>query len=96
MIRDIKVDDSYKRDPEEDFKKVDVVPGMRELTPVYDSQQMNIRRRRMPEQGDLGNKHNYLDIVFRLLHEDAISDLRDGITEIRYFQGKKVSKAKIK
>lgn len=72
------------------------MPGLRELTPVYDSQQMSVRRRRMPDKGDLGNKHNYLDIVFRLLHEDAISDLRDGITEIRFFQGKNRSKAEIR
>jgi hypothetical protein len=40
----------------------------------------------MPEQGDLVSPHNYLDIVFRLLHEDAISDLRNGITELRLLQ----------
>lgn len=35
--------------------------------------------RKMPEIGDLVNSHNYLDILYRLLHEDAISDLRDGV-----------------
>ena len=35
--------------------------------------------RKMPETGDLINSHNYLDILYRLLHEDAISDLRDGV-----------------
>jgi hypothetical protein len=33
----------------------------------------------MPEEGDLINAHNYLDLLFRLLHEDAIADLRNGI-----------------
>jgi hypothetical protein len=42
----------------------------------------------MPEKGDLISKHNYLDIVFRLLHEDAITDLRDAIWLIQKFQEK--------
>lgn len=33
----------------------------------------------MPEEGDLLTANNYLDIVFRLLHEDAIHDLRNGV-----------------
>ena len=33
----------------------------------------------MPEKGDLINQHNYLDILFRLLYEDAVHDLRNGI-----------------
>ena len=35
--------------------------------------------RKMPEEGDLISKHNYLDLLFRLLHEDAINDLREGV-----------------
>ena len=42
----------------------------------------------MPEEGDLVSTHNYLDIVFRLLHEDAISDLRNAIGLMREFQAK--------
>lgn len=42
----------------------------------------------MPEEGDLMSSHNYLDIVFRLLHEDAISDLRNGISEVKQLQEK--------
>lgn len=38
----------------------------------------------MPEKGDLINTHNYLDIVFRLLYEDAIQDLRNGITFMNF------------
>jgi hypothetical protein len=49
------------------------VPGLREL----DERERSIRQ--MPAQGDLLSTHNYLDIVFRLLHEDAINDLRKGV-----------------
>jgi hypothetical protein len=55
-----------------------VVPGIRELE-VLNEQELKANRRKMPEEGDLISPHNYLDIVFRLLHEDAISDLRKGI-----------------
>ena len=72
------MDESYKNEPAADFKDVDVVPGQRELEPLTEEQLKAIRRR-MPEQGDLQNAHNYLDIVFHLLHEDAIADLRNGI-----------------
>ena len=79
------MDESYKNEPAADFKDVDVVPGYRELDPLTDEQVKAIRRR-MPEKGDLMNSHNYLDIVFRLLHEDAIADLRNGIDQLRQLQ----------
>ena len=37
----------------------------------------------MPEEGDLQNNHNYLDLLFRLLHDDSIHDLRKGIVLMR-------------
>jgi len=37
----------------------------------------------MPEEGDLVSRHNYLDLLFQLLHYDAIHDLRKGITCVR-------------
>jgi hypothetical protein len=37
----------------------------------------------MPEEGDLMNNHNYLDLLFRLLHDDSIHDLRKGINLMR-------------
>jgi hypothetical protein len=64
---------------------------MRELEPINDQQLKEIRRR-MPEEGDLVSSHNYLDIVFRLLHEDAISDLRHAIGLMRELQAKGAQK----
>jgi hypothetical protein len=59
--------------PDEDFTKVEIVPGEFELIgpdPLI---------RRMPEEGNLISKHNYLDLLFQLLHYDAIHDLRKSI-----------------
>ncbi len=54
----------------------------------------------MPEEGDLLSTHNYLDILFRLLHDDAIHDLRKGIQFIREnaynIQNKREMKRKLK
>jgi hypothetical protein len=50
----------------------------------------------MPEQGDLKNAHNYLDIVFHLLHEDAIADLRNGIDQLRQLQARGAHRGEIR
>lgn len=50
----------------------------------------------MPEKGDLINPHNYLDLLFRLLHEDAISELRDGILLFLKMGKKRLNKEEIK
>ncbi len=65
--------EEYKVLPDSDFKEIDVIPGEVELRINH------ALIRRMPEEGDLINLHNYLDLVFRLLHEDAIADLRNGL-----------------
>jgi hypothetical protein len=57
---------------------MDVIPGEAEL-----SQKVVSAVRGMPKVGDLINPHNYLDILFRLLQEDAISDLRSGVLLLR-------------
>ena len=62
----IQLDNSYKELPKDDFKEVDVVPGERQL------REKNSFFRKMPEEGDLINTHNYLDLLFRLLYEDAV------------------------
>jgi hypothetical protein len=33
----------------------------------------------MPEFGDFEDNHNYFDLIFRLLREDAVKPLRDGV-----------------
>jgi hypothetical protein len=73
---DIRVDE-YKILPSDDFKEVEIVPGEIELT----NPQRLIRK--MPEEGDLQNNNNYLDLLFRLLHDDSIHDLRKGIVLMR-------------
>jgi len=50
----------------------------------------------MPEEGDLLSTHNYLDILFRLLHEDAITDLRNGITDFKLLKAREASIKEIK
>lgn len=63
----------YKVLPVKDFQLVEIVPGELELTgpdPLI---------RRMPEEGNLISKHNYLDLLFQLLNYDAIHDLRKSI-----------------
>ncbi|TNV87514.1 hypothetical protein FGO68_gene11469 [Halteria grandinella] len=76
----IKRDSKYKDQPEEDFKEIDPIPGERELS---EGETNSYLIRKMPEVGDLVDKHNYLDIQFRLLFEDAISDLRGGLSLMR-------------
>lgn len=46
----------------------------------------------MPEKGDLVDKHNYLDIVFRLLYEDAVADLRGGIELVASIDRTRINK----
>ena len=57
-----------------DFLEEDVIPGDREL-----KQRNPAFVRKMPDKGDLISPHNYLDLLFRLLREDAIADLRNGV-----------------
>lgn len=68
--------------PDSDFKDVSVVPTEKVL------KERSLKFRAMPEEGDLVNTHNYLDILFRLLHEDGVADLRKGLNLL--FQNKKI------
>ncbi|TNV87544.1 hypothetical protein FGO68_gene3613 [Halteria grandinella] len=76
----IKRDNKYKDKPEEDFREIDPIPGERELSEGETNSRLI---RKMPEVGNLVDLHNYLDIQFRLLFEDAISDLRGGLKMMR-------------
>ena len=61
--------------PSTDFKDIEVIPGVMDLKERRHKSSI----RKMPEEGDLISKHNYLDLLYRLLHEDAINDLREGV-----------------
>jgi hypothetical protein len=72
-----KDDEEYKKLPEEDFKTIEVFPSDEVIC------QRDRLIRRMPKEGDLLTKSNYLDILFRLLHDDSIHDLRMGVNFMR-------------
>ena len=73
-------DDSYKNEPSSDFKEIDVIPGERLLTTLSNKELVI-----MPEKGSFPSNHRYLDVIFRLLHEDAVNPLRAGIMLLRAF-----------
>lgn len=54
---------------------------------------MPAKYRRMPEAGDLISNNNYLDLLYRLLFEDAVCDLREGVCLMKKL-GKKLEKGK--
>ena len=84
-------EDAYKVMPDQDFKEIDVVPGERQIS------QKERLIRRMPREGDLLTKSNYLDILFRLLHDDSIHDLRMGVNFMRnLIQGDNLSKNQLR
>ena len=62
----VKKDESYLNLPESDFRDIDVIPGEQQL------RERVTKISPMPAEGDLQNCHNYLDLLFRLLHEDGI------------------------
>ncbi|CDW78789.1 nfx1-type zinc finger-containing protein 1-like [Stylonychia lemnae] len=67
-------EEDYKMQPPDDFQNIDVVPStfelMTESTPFL---------RAMPQNGVFKDSHDYLDVVYRLLREDAIRPLREGV-----------------
>ena len=50
----------------------------------------------MPSEGDLLSTSNYLDLLFRLLHDDAIHDLRKGVTFMRKINAQIVTRKELK
>eukprot|EP00347_Sterkiella_histriomuscorum_P016766 403351933 len=71
-------EEDYKRMPPDDFRDISVIPTQKELI----SQQMPFIRA-IPAQGVFRDTHDYLDLIFRLLREDAIRPLREGIGLLR-------------
>ncbi|CDW91038.1 UNKNOWN [Stylonychia lemnae] len=74
---------NYKIKPQDNFQDIDVVPTSHEL---LSGQQPFLRQ--MPEKGEFDDTHDYLDIVYRLLREDAIRPLREGIDVMKKFKPK--------
>eukprot|EP00347_Sterkiella_histriomuscorum_P006278 403353380 len=68
-------DEDYKVKPPDDFQNISIIPTLQELT-----QPGKPFLRAMPAQGGrFIDKHDYLDLIFRLLREDAIDPLRKGL-----------------
>jgi hypothetical protein len=88
----IKLDESYKVLPVDEFNTIDVIPGEKDLKEAKSKDEI----RGMPQSGDLINSHNYLDLLFRLLHEDAISDLRQGVIMMSHLDSQKLSKRELR
>lgn len=86
-------DRSYQTLPTQDFTLLEPIPGETELT----IENSNVVRR-MPETGDLLSNNNYLDLLFRLLFEDAVSDLRKGVRMMQRLGrfGQRLTKKEIK
>ncbi|EGT58776.1 hypothetical protein CAEBREN_17840 [Caenorhabditis brenneri] len=63
-----------KIEPPEDFKEITAVPTMKDyVNPVEPY------LRRIQELGVYKSAHHYLDVQFRLLREDLVSPMRDGM-----------------
>uniref|UniRef100_A0A1I7TA88 PI3K/PI4K domain-containing protein n=1 Tax=Caenorhabditis tropicalis TaxID=1561998 RepID=A0A1I7TA88_9PELO len=69
---------SERMEPPEDFKTLTAVPTMSDYV---NPKQPYLRR--IQELGVYKSAHHYLDVQFRLLREDLISPMRDGINIYR-------------
>jgi len=64
------------RPPPDDFRLLKLIPSMNEILsrdPVY------LRQNIVEQGGSYENSNHYLDVHFRLLREDFLGPLRDGI-----------------
>ncbi|XP_069123635.1 NFX1-type zinc finger-containing protein 1-like isoform X3 [Argopecten irradians] len=73
--------------PPDNFKDLPILPNLRDL---QFNEKPFLRRNKV--DGCYDDLHHYLDVQFRLLREDYIQPLRNGITEYR--RGKKDGKQK--
>eukprot|EP00347_Sterkiella_histriomuscorum_P021254 403334658 len=68
-------DEEYKLQPPDDFQNISIIPTLQELT-----QPGKPFIRPIPAKGGrFRDAHDYLDLIFRLLREDAIDPLRRGL-----------------
>ncbi|KAJ8042130.1 NFX1-type zinc finger-containing protein 1 [Holothuria leucospilota] len=74
-------DTTYESAPEDNFRQYSIFPMAYELK---DSYRPSLRRNIV--NGRYEDVHHYLDIQFRLLREDFVTPLRNGISEYRSYQ----------
>jgi hypothetical protein len=63
--------------PPEDFRQLSVIPTIQDVHP-----QGAVFLRRNKIDGKYDNAEHYLDVQFRLLREDFVRPLRDGIQQL--------------
>ena len=76
LLRDRDKDHKDEPDAPGDFRKLSVIPSSADIHPET---RPFIRKNRV--EGSYKNADEYLDVQFRLLREDCIKPLRDGIKE---------------
>nr|XP_034330562.1 NFX1-type zinc finger-containing protein 1 [Crassostrea gigas] len=76
--RERRMEREDEREPDNDFRDINVFPQSLDVAAGVDH---NPFLRRNKERGGYRDLNHYLDIQFRLLREDFISPLRDGIQE---------------
>ena len=65
--------------PPDDFKEISIYPGQKE---ICSEEKPFLRRNKTEKTEEYKDLNDYLDVQFRLLREDFVSPLREGIREI--------------
>ncbi|KAK3095095.1 hypothetical protein FSP39_010254 [Pinctada imbricata] len=73
-------DSILEEEPPDDFREIPVYPVSADLA---EDSEKKLHLRRIKTKGKYNNNHNYLDVQFRLLREDFICPLREGIKEFK-------------
>lgn len=74
----VNVDNSDEQEPPNDFTSMSVVPSLRD---IVSNQEIFLRKN--VTNGAYNNVRHYLDVQFRLLREDFMQPLRQGVRELR-------------
>lgn len=67
-------------EPPNDFREMNIVP---KITDILSSDQTNQYLRKNLKNGAYQSVNHYLDVQFRLLREDFLCPLREGVQKIR-------------
>lgn len=69
------------REPPENFRELSIIPTREDIIASQDQdQELFLRKNKI--QGHYNNEEHYLDVQFRLLREDFLRPLRDGIQQL--------------